>query len=84
MAAILFYVYERFACMYVCVSLVCLMPMEVRRGCWIPDIVVTEVESCHVDTPFHHSAFSLPADHILCEAVFWTWQFIVVKIQRMK
>lgn len=27
---------EYFVCTYVCVLLVCLMPTEARRGCWVP------------------------------------------------
>lgn len=30
------FMYESFACMYICVSCACLVPMEVRIGCHIP------------------------------------------------
>lgn len=43
-----------------------------------------QVESCHGDAALCHSAISLPLDRVLCEAVLWTWQFMVVKIQDMK
>jgi hypothetical protein len=33
---IYFYVYECFACTYVCVPCTCLVPEDVRRGLWIP------------------------------------------------
>lgn len=33
---LIFYVYNYFACMYVCVPVLCLVPIEVKRGQCVP------------------------------------------------
>lgn len=44
----LFYVFERFTCMYICASCACLVPVEVK---WMSDYLELEeqiVVSCHI------------------------------------
>lgn len=44
----LFFIYEYFVCLHVCLSCACLVTLEARRWHWVPGTGVWLIVSCHM------------------------------------